>query len=176
MTYTEQMFQGDYRLAPQSGRLSLSDRLPGLRFFGALRKNLVSALEERRTVTKKIDRGARLVLMSRTPEEWRVINAKLREREFESSSVNESRFVTLLASFAPRRVILVIGPCASQWTSCFAGRTQLSAFLSRCKGLSHVTVADFFGSPEFSDAAFMDPTHLNIHGAQKLSKMISIDR
>ena len=57
--FTGTRFQGDYRLAPQSGRLSLVDRLPGMRFFGSLRKNLVSAIEERRTVTKKIDRKSK---------------------------------------------------------------------------------------------------------------------
>ena len=170
--FTGTRFQGDYRLAPKSGRLSLGDRLPGLRFFGALRKNLVSAMEERRTVTKKIDRGARLVLTSRTPEEWKVINAKGGVMQFASNPEKEDEFVSLLASFAPRRIILVVGPCASYWTSCFSTREQLDSFLSRCANLANVSVANYFGSSDFTDADFTDPTHLNVHGARKLSKLV----
>lgn len=170
--FTGTRFQGDYRLAPQSGRLSLSDRLPGLRFFGALRKNLVSAMEERRTVTKKIDRGARLVLTSRTPEEWKVINAKGGVMQFESNPEKEDDFISLLASFAPRHIILVVGPCASHWTSRFSTQVQLNSFLSRCSNLANVSVVNYFGSSDFSDADFTDPTHLNIHGARKLSRLL----
>lgn len=173
--FTGTRFQGDYRLAPQSGRLSLNDQLPGLRFFGAFRKNLVSAMEERRTATKKIDRGARLVLTSRTPEEWKVINAKDRVMQFVSNPEKEDEFVSLLASFAPRRIILVVGPCASHWTSRFSTRAQLNSFLSRCANLTNVSVANYFGSSDFSDADFTDPTHLNIRGARKLSKLVKIE-
>lgn len=170
--FTGTRFQGDYRLAPQSGRLSLKDRLPGLRFFGSLRKNLVSAIEERRTLTKKIDRGARLILTSRTPEEWKVINAKGGVMQFVSNPEKEDEFVSLLASFAPRRIILVVGPCASKWTSRFSTHVQLNTFLSRCSNLANVSVINHFGSSDFTDADFTDPTHLNIRGARKLSRLL----
>ena len=170
--FTGSKFYGDYRLVPQSRRLSLGDRLPGLRFFGSLRKNLVSAIEERRMVTKKIDRGARLVLTSRTPEEWKVINAKGGVMQFVSNPEKEDEFVSLLSSFAPRRVILVVGPCASQWTSRFSTHTKLNSFLSRCSNLANVSVANHFWSTEFPDADFTDPTHLNINGARKLSRLL----
>lgn len=170
--FTGTTFQGDYRLAPQSGRLSLGDRLPGLRFFGSLRNNLVSAIEERRTVTKRIDRGARLMLTSRTPEEWKVINAKGGVMQFVSNPEKEDEFVSLLASFSPRRIILVVGPCAALWTSRFSTHAQLNSFLFRCSNLANVSVVNYFGSRDFTDADFTDPTHLNIQGARKLSKLL----
>lgn len=92
--------------------------------------------------------------------------------QFVSNPEKEDEFVSLLASFAPRRIILVVGPCASKWTSRFSTHVQLNTFLSRCSNLANVSVINHFGSSDFTDADFTDPTHLNIRGARKLSRLL----
>ena len=49
---------GDYRLAPRSGRSTVLDTIPGVRFYGMFRKNLTDYLNSKKAVTKVVDRGA----------------------------------------------------------------------------------------------------------------------
>lgn len=60
----------DYRLAPESGRLEWQECVPGIRFFGALRKNVVAYIDAKRAVARTIDNGANLIKTSRTTSEW----------------------------------------------------------------------------------------------------------
>lgn len=162
----------DYRLAPQSGRLSFGERMPGIRFFGALRKNLVAMIDARRSVTRVIDKGASLLKVSRTESEWRAINSKMVDLEFRCDVDDQQRLITALKSFSPRRVCVVVCPCSASWMAHFLGRRELGEFLNRIKALANVKVYDYYGSPEFSDADFSDPTHFNIIGAQKFSALL----
>lgn len=166
---------GDYRLAPQSGRLGLLDRVPGVRFFGGLRWNLVDFLNDRKSVSLVIDRGAKLLKASRTPEEWRVIDGKLEAARFGGDPEGEGRFLRVLASFAPRKVYLVVCPCSSGWTARFLGRKELSGLLDRVRGLPNAVVLDYYGSPDFTDDDFTDPTHFNISGARRFSTRLKSD-
>ena len=164
-------FVADYRLAPQSGRLAVSDCIPGVRFFGTLRKNLVSMMNAKKSVTSVVDRGANLLKESRSTEEWAVINSKLTAQGFSGDIQAERRLQDVLQSFSPRKVYLVVGPCSSAWMDKFTGRAALEAFLGRVDA-PNVTVLNFFGSSDFSDADFTDPTHFNLEGARRFSELL----
>ena len=168
-------YVADYRLVPQSGKLSFDNQIPGVRFFGALRKNLVSMMNARKSVSSVIDNGAQLLTTSRTAEEWKVINEKTGEVRFAGDPECERHFIQVLASFAPRKVYLVICPCSSVWKSKFIGRKELSALLARVRGLQNAVVLDYYGSADFSDNDFTDPTHFNISGARRFSNILKKD-
>ena len=165
-------FVGDYRLAPQSGRLGLVDAAPGMRFHGALRKNLVAWLNQRKAVTKVIDGGAVLLKTSRTQEEWQVINAKLTPWGFTRSAVGEKEFEETVKSLAPRKVIVVVGPCASHFMELYPSMAEFNRYLDHLRTIENVTVVSMFGDTDFSDADFTDPTHLNIGGAAKFTEKV----
>lgn len=165
----------DYRLAPQSGRLKFLDRIPGIRFFGRLRSNLVDLLNDRKSVSIVIDHGAKLLKTSRTPDEWKTINAKIGGARFIGDPESERHFIQVLASFAPRKVYLVICPCSSGWMSKFRGQEGLSALLARVRVLQNIVVLDYYGSADFSDSDFTDPAHFNISGARRFSNILKKD-
>lgn len=162
----------DYRLAPQSGRLSWVERVPGLRFFGALRKNVVAMIDARRSVTRVIDNGAELLKNSRTTSEWAAINSKLVDMSFCCNSEDCQRLMSILKAFSPRKVYVVICPCSAGWMSHFSGQQLLAEFLAGIRDVENVTVLDYFGLKEFSDVDFTDPTHFNLSGARKFSQML----
>ena len=165
-------FVGDYRLAPQSGRTEFVDALPGMRFHGALRKNLAAWLNQRQAVTKVIDGGAVLLKTSRTPAEWDVINAKLTPWEFTRSAEGEKEFEGAVKSLAPRKVIVVVGPCASHFMELYPSMDEFKRFLEHLRTINNVTVVNLFGDADFSDSDFTDPTHLNIRGAAKFTEKV----
>lgn len=165
-------FVGDYRLAPQSGRTRFVDALPGLRFHGALRKSLVAWLNQRKAVTKVIDAGAVLLKTSRTPVEWDVINAKLTPWGFTRSVEGEKEFEEAMRSLAPRKVIVVVGPCASHFMELYPSMDEFSRYLEHLRTIDNVIVVNMFGDTDFSDSDFTDPTHLNIRGAAKFTEKV----
>ena len=164
-------FVGDYRLVPESGRVGLAESLPGLRFHGALRKSLTVWLNEQKAVTKVIDNGAVILKNSRTEEEWRVINSKLTPWVFARSDKGEEAFESVLASFAPRKVIVVVGPCCQRFMELYPSYVEFDKYLDHLRTIDNVFVVNMFGSPCFTDADFTDPTHLNIVGARKFTQM-----
>jgi lysophospholipase L1-like esterase len=54
----------------------------------------------------------------------------------------------------------------------FTSKDNLKAFLTRISKLSNVRVINYYGSDKFSDGDFTDPTHFNIEGARKFSRML----
>lgn len=167
--------KGDYRLVPQRGHVAWVDRIPGVRFFGMLRKDLVSYLNMKGSVTKIVDRGAELIKTSRTAEEWAVIRGKTAVCAFEHCAKDETALCDLLTSLAPRQVYVLVSPCAACWKSKFIGKTELDGYLNRLEKIPNVRLFNYFEAPEFSDADFVDPTHLNVAGAMKLSSRFSHD-
>ena len=163
---------GDYRLAPQSGRLSWVESVPGVRFFGALRKNLVAMISARCSVTCVIDCGAELLKNSRTEAEWAAINSKLADTSFCCNGEDRQRLFSVLKAFSPRKVYVVVCPCSAAWMSHFSGKQSLMEFLSELENLENVTVLNYFWSKDFSDADFTDPTHFNFSGARKFSQLL----
>ena len=164
----------DYRLAPQSGRVGLLDRVPGIRFFGSLRKHIVGYLNVRRSVTSVVDRGAVLLKNSRTAAEWQSINAKLEPHAYNAHPQLEQAFLRLLQDFAPRRVFVVIAPCSKRWTDIFKERGRLEKAVSAMRKIPNVTVFNYYGSSQFTDADFTDPTHFNIKGARRFSAELKL--
>lgn len=167
-------FVGDYRLVPESKRLSLKECIPGLRFHGALKSSLTEYLNSRKAVTKVIDHGAELLKNSRSVEEWKIINARQRSQSYYQDPALDEPFESVIHSFAPRTVYIVICPCSSHWTSLYNGINNLYKYLEHIKlTCPNVVIINLFNDPSFSDDDFTDATHLNIHGAEKLSQKVS---
>ena len=162
-------YVADYRLAPQSGRVRFVDRMPGIRFFGALRSNLTGALDAHRSVTRVIDRGAQLLKNSRTQEEWAAIYSNFSTIDFGADEDEQQELISTLKSFAPRKVLVVISPCAHRWRDFFRGQKPLAVLVAQLKNIPNVEVLDYFNACEFDDSDFTDPTHFNVHGAERFS-------
>ena len=167
-------FVGDYRLVPESKRLSFKECIPGIRFHGALRCSIAEFLNSRKAVTKVIDHGAELLKNSRNAEEWNIINARQKaQRYFPNPSVDKA-FESVINAFAPRKVYIVICPCSSHWTNLYTGLNDLNQYLEHILSVCpNAVVINLFEDSSFSDDDFADPTHLNIHGANKLSQKVS---
>lgn len=183
-SYEKPSFLADYRLAlsdPEvravlpAARTSLVERIPGIRFHGTLRGNLTTWLNERRTVTKKIVDGAVLQLLSRTPEEWQVINAKLTPSGFHFDARWQAELDALYAS-TERPIVWVVGPCSPRWRELFRGQQALQTFLKEQRKRPNVYVIDLYASiADWTEAEFMDPTHLNIHGAERFTRLLKAE-
>jgi hypothetical protein len=171
LTEQEKNWVGDYRLAPRSARCKTLDAVPGIRFYGMFRMNLTDYLNSKKAVTKVVDRGAVLLKTSRSEKEWGVINSKLTSWHFEYANWVE-KFEQSMGALAPRKVIVVVCPCSSRKTELFTSKDNLKAFLTRISKLSNVRVINYYGSDKFSDGDFTDPTHFNIEGARKFSRML----
>lgn len=165
-------FVGDYRLAPKSGRMLFLDRIPGVRFYGETRKAFVAYVNERKSVTKKIDNGAVLLKTSRTPNEWAVINRKLAQQKFVPDVHAAKIFENALVDLAPRKVYVVVSPCNSRFMELYENMDDLCRYLTHLAMLPNVTVVNLFGNAKFTDADFADPTHLNCDGAQKFTEIL----
>jgi hypothetical protein len=162
---------GDYRLAPRSGRSTVLDAIPGIRFYGMFRKNLTDYLNGKKAVTKVVDRGAVLLKTSRSEKEWEVINSKLTSWHFKYANWIE-KFEKSIQALSPRVVIVVVCPCSSRNTELFRDKNNLQAFLTQISKLLNVRVINYYGSDKFSDADFTDPTHFNVDGARKFTRML----
>lgn len=166
-------WRGDYRLAPKSGRASFIDRVWGMRFYGMLRVSLSSYLNNQQSITKVVDSGAVILKTSRTAEEWQIINSQIEPCCF--SYYDEECGVGLsdsIRALAPRKVIVVVCPCSSRWTAVYNSKDLLANFLQQLSKIPNVQIINLFASTEFVDSDFVDPTHLNICGAQKLSRIL----
>lgn len=168
---SDENWVGDYRLAPRSGRSTVLDTIPGVRFYGMFRKNLTDYINSKKAVTKIVDSGAVLLKASRSEKEWEVINSKLTSWHFEYANWVE-KFEQSMRTLAPRKVIVVVCPCSSCKTELFRDKNNLQTFLTQISKLSNVRVINYYGSDKFSDEDFSDPTHFNIEGARKFSIML----
>lgn len=163
---------GDYRLAPASGRVSGIDAIPGIRLYGYLRKSVTDWLNAKAAVTKVIDNGAVLLKNSRSGSEWEVINGKQQPYSFKRDEESCSIFIETLSGFAPRKVYVAVGPCSKRFMELFEGRDELERFMKELAALDNVCVVNLFGDDRFTDADFVDTTHLNIDGARKFTRSL----
>lgn len=159
---------------PQEGKFStvgdysLVDGSPwGIRAFGKVRSAFANWLNERTGGTKKISKGAALQLSSRTPQQWQAINATLKPMFFSDSKYWRQRISGLVSNFNVK-FVWVVGPCAPQWKRHFASEAELASFCDWLKGLPNSRVVNFY-SDAYDESLFVDPTHLNIKGAQLFS-------
>ncbi len=171
-------FQGDYRLALASpevraflpqGKYDWSDRVPGFRFYGSFRSNLTTWLNSRLSVTKIACNGALLNRLSRTPEEWAIINARITDQTF-SYHPTWRAMVHALPATAKHPIIWVVGPIAPHWREHYHGRDAMEAFLAEQAARPHTYVINLFdATANYTEAAFVDPTHLNLSGAEQFT-------
>ena len=159
-------FVGDYRLAPNSGRVNGVDALLGMRFYGYLRKSVTDWLNAKAAVTKVIDNGAVLLKNSRSSSEWEIINGKQKPYSFRRDEESCAIFKETLSALSPRKVYVVAAPCSKRFMELFGGRYEFECFVKELDGLSNVSVVNMFGDKRFADADFVDTTHLNIKGAR----------
>ena len=181
---TSTTYQADYRLALRvpavrealpPARTALSERLPGIRFHGALRSNLTAYLNARFAVTKVIDAGATLQILSRTPEEWAAINQKRTEPTRFSCSPEWQARLDAIYRLTNRPIIWVVGPLAPHDRSLYQGQADLEAFLYRQLQHPHVYAINWLDFPEpMTEADFMDPTHLNQRGAERFTRLLRL--
>lgn len=178
----ETTYSADYRLALgipavraalPSNRTALAERLPGVRFHGALRSNLTAYLNARFAVTKVIDAGATLQILSRTPEEWAAINRKRTKPVQFSFSPEWQMRLDALYQTTTRPIIWVVGPLAPHDRSLYQGQAELEAFL-RCQAQHpNVYIVNLLDFPEpMTESDFMDPTHLNRQGAERFTRLL----
>ena len=180
------VFRGDYTLAAFSrdvrrrlppGVVSASDWQPGVRFQGRLYANLSNLMNARMSVTKRIDRGAVLPMVSWAEEEWAYLDKTLGPTRFVPPSpacrAALDEIVRLVAARGVRlRVVFVIGPCSPSWRRKLANADELRAwalaFADEVSG-KPISVIDLFSDTDFTTEEFADATHLNCDGAVRFS-------
>ena len=170
--YTLALSSEEVRRALPRERTRFEERCPGIRFHGALRANLTQWLNGRKAVTKEIDSGATLQLFSRTPEEWKVIYATRKPWTFHFSEAWQAELDRLYA-LTSRSIVWVVGPVSPGDRKLYSGESDLLAFLDAQRRHKNVYAIDLYTPTEdFSEPAFMDPTHLNKQGAIRFTNML----
>ncbi len=166
-------FVADYTLVRDAPMQQAWDvTTPGIRFHGALRNNLAAWLNARRAVTKQVERGAILQLLSRTPEEWAIINPKIVETDF-TCDPSWDAFIGRCQATEAHPIIWVVGPAAPAWRAKYKGNEARKAFCERLRSRPHTYVIDLYDTTaDYTEAEFVDPTHLNIHGAKRFSELL----
>ena len=177
----QQNLCADYTLAVQNpavakelfgGDVLPVDYWPGLRFYGTLKKNLASWINGCKAVTKRVDKGAVLLLTSRNKTEWEYINNQLTPQTF-SFDVSWEAPLTEICTQTNRPLIWVIGPAAPKWREHFTGLPQLHAFIKRLGAYPNNTVIDLYTTTnDYTEADFADATHLNEKGAIRFTTQL----
>ena len=171
---------GDYRLVgrKQSVResipglaLSWVDCFPGFRFQGQLRISIAKYMNARKAYTKKIDNGAELLLNSRTESEWKTIKNGLKPYSFFCNTVCDTQLASLYARQGRHRIVWVVAPACSEYHALHGNPADMKAFLDRQDCRPNVSVVDLFDE-DYHDMYFVDPTHLNVKGAQLFSNAL----
>ena len=176
-------FAGQYGLAAvQSavrrqlppGLVSLSSWLPGIRFQGRLRANLTAWINTRKSVMKKIDQGATLIKRSRTEGEWKVIDAEIKPETFGQPNAEARVELDLIDKILKRRpavrIFWVVAPASPSWNRLYTGEHELKRFLDSLHGQNRVI--NLWAGSDFGTSDFADPTHLNLQGAVKFSRLL----
>ena len=156
------------------GLVSLSDWLPGIRFQGCLSANLTAWLNARKAVTKKVDHGAALAMRSRTEQEWKAIDATLKQESFggpnDEAREELEKIERLLKERPNVRVFWVVAPASPSWKRLYTGERELERFLSGLNGQHRVI--NLLMDKDFNTEDFVDPSHLNLQGATKFSQLL----
>ncbi len=170
--------QGNYKLALSSlvvrenTEWSFADLIPGIRFHGNLRGNLTTYLDGKTSLTRKIDQGAALLLNSRSKKEWEHINSKIEEQTFEChpSWITEINKLNVTTNHP---VIWVVGPVSPHWREHYNGNEKMKNFLAHISSIPNMYVVNLFDDTvDYTEAEFADPTHLNIRGAERFTKLL----
>ncbi len=175
-------FCGNYRFATGTGlvesepdriRISLADRIPGVRCHGMLRRNLALLLNAKLSLTRTLENGATLQRISRLPEEWDYIIAHCESKELKRESDLEKELGNMLSNNARHEVVFVVSPIATPWLERFKGMGELKKIKDWLSSFPHVRVLDFTDpSYGFGLSEFMDLTHLNEKGARRFTALL----
>ena len=173
---------GDYRLAGRRQsirtsipalKLSWTDWMPGFRFQGALRKSLAEYVNARKAYTKKIDNGAELLLNSRTESEWKTIQKGLARYSFLCNAQCGEQLQSLYLKQGCHRIVWVVAPTSAYHHKLHENSKDMATFLIRQSKHPNTYVINLFDSvQDYPDAFFADPTHYNIKGAEKFTKIL----
>ncbi len=170
--------QGDYCLALTNPEVrktvphDFSDLIPGIRFHGLMRQNLTTYLDGQMALTRKVDQGAALILQSRNEKEWAFINAKITDTTF---SCHPSWWAEIdkLVVTPEHPIIWIVAPIAPHWREHYDGREKMKAFLATIATRPNMFVIDLFDeTADYTEAEFVDPTHLNIQGATRFTRQL----
>lgn len=162
-------FVSDYTLSPIAPEPQCS--IPGVRMIGKLREVFASWLNQRKSSTKRIDNGAILQLVNRTPQEWEFIESKIEDWGFNIDEEWRNRIMNL-SKLSERCIIWVVGPCIQSWRDKFSGRAKLVQWLKVLQSKPNFTVVDLYEMDCPLSISF-DDKHLNAQGAEIFSRMLS---
>lgn len=178
-------FIGDYRLAgikPEvrkslpKGKLNWRDWMPLVRFQGSLRSSLTAYVNSLHPTTKRIDKGSELLLNSRTKEEWEVINKGVHAQPFSKDENCRALLEEMYSKRGNVTIVWIVSPISPYWYSLYKGNDDLQAFLEKEGMKENVYTLNYAGRIEdFPTELFVDPTHMNVHGAEKFSRMLRKD-
>lgn len=171
---------GDYRLAGRKKHfrdafpglnLSWPDWTPGLRFQGELRTATTAYINSLRAVTKKIDNGAEILLNSRTEAEWKIIKKGLKPYSFFFDARCEELLKTIYTLQGAHRIVWVVAPTCPAHHANHQNPAAIISFLQKQSANPRVNIINLFNNSDgYPDALFTDPTHLNVHGAEKFTQ------
>ncbi len=154
------------------GRYTWEDRIPGLRFHGSLRSNLTFWLNERYGATKVNIEGATLQKFSRTPAEWELINGKIKDSTF-SFDPSWRQLLDAHPATEAHPIIWVVSAVSPHWREHYSGEAAMNAFLEEQARRPHTYVINLFASTaDYTEAEFVDPTHLNMQGAIRFTNQL----
>ena len=173
-------FTGDYRFVAEERLVEeerarivipLTNRIPGIRFHGQIRKNLAAFLNNRLAMTKTMEAGAALLRLHRSETEWKYILANLEVGKFVEDAETKKRLERTLLNNDKAEIVFVISPVADVWWKSFIDKEKTVALVKWLRGFKHVHVFDDI-SDGYTLYEFADPTHLNENGARKFSKAL----
>ena len=175
---------GDYRLAGRrqtiratipGHHLSWTDWMPGFRFQGQLRKTLSEYINARKAYTKKVDKGAELLLNSRIESEWKTIKKGLMPYSFYSDATWDEQLKDLYLKQGNHRIVWVVAPTCGAHHDLHKNPQSMATFLTRQGQNPNVSVINLFDSvSDYPDSLFSDPTHYNVKGAERFTRTLAM--
>ncbi len=170
--------QGDYRLAlsvpivREHVAFAWSDLIPGIRFHGLTRRNLTTWLDGKTALIKRIDQGAALIIQSRSEREWEIINRKIKDSTFSCQPSWQKELEQIVAT-TNHPIVWIVSPIAPHWREHYHGEKKLKAFLDQMAKRPNMHVVNMLDeTADYTEAEFVDPTHLNIRGATRFTKQL----
>lgn len=152
-------------------KISLEDKIPGIRLQGKTRSNIAQCLNKKIAVTKSMEDGAILQKISRNAAEWEYIISKLDKISFANNAEIKSTLENILQNNHKMEIVFAVSPIAKPWWNFFTGKEQLLELQQWLAKFDHVHVFDnLTANSSYELTEFMDLTHLNEKGARRFSK------
>lgn len=164
----------EYVLAPSSDVLTWYESLPWLRFFASFRNKFKTYNERKRISDEEYPQGAAIRSLTRTAEEWNIINAKVRETRdnFLLEDGGDKFIRSCLSGKGNAKIVFVIPPASPIWREVYDDHDKLTAYVSSLTDNKTICCFDFFLDKDFGEDDFFDKNHLNKQGALKFSSKL----